>query len=99
MGNFIQLGFNENKKAPNTLDGDYRGWEVIHGGIIYRETSVCNGASLVTVFLKPWPNGFASRRKFWTCVQFAFNFAWPPTCVDLHRRLALTLVELKFGRK
>ena len=45
------------------------------------------------VSLKPWPNGLASRRKFWTCVQLAFRLA-------THlRRLALTLVELKFGRK
>ena len=26
------------------------------------------------------------------------HFIWPPTCIDLHR-LALTLVELKFGCK
>ena len=53
--------------------------------------------------LKSWPNGLASRRKFWTCVQLAFRLAthlrglvW--TCDDL-RGLVLTLVELKFGRK
>ena len=45
------------------------------------------------VSVKPWPNGHTSQR-------FAFNlrFVWPPTCIDL-RQLALTLVELKFGRK
>ena len=38
--------------------------------------------------LKPWPNGLASLRKFWTCVQLAFRLA-------THLRgLALTLVEL-----
>ena len=42
--------------------------------------------------LKPWPNGLASRRKFWT---FNLRFVWPPTCVDLHR-LATTCVD--FGR-
>ena len=31
-------------------------------------------------------------------LAFNLRFVWPPTCVDLHR-LALTLVELKFGRK
>ena len=42
---------------------------------------------------KPRPNGLASRRKFWTCVQLAFRLA-------THlRRLALALVELKFGGK
>ena len=25
--------------------------------------------------LKPWPNGLASRRKFWTCFQLAFRLA------------------------
>ena len=39
--------------------------------------------------LKPWPNGLASRRKFWTCVQLAFRLA-------THlRRLALTCVDLR----
>ena len=42
---------------------------------------------------KSWPNGLASRRKFWTCVQLAF-----PLATHL-RRLALTLVELKFVLK
>ena len=51
---------------------------------------------------KRWPNGLASRRKFWTCVQIAFRLTihlrrLPSTCDDL-RELALTLVELKFGR-
>ena len=32
--------------------------------------------------LKTWPNGLASWRKFWTCIQLAL--VWPPTCVDLH---------------
>ena len=39
----------------------------------------------------PWPNGLASRRKFWTCVQLAFRLTT--------HGLALNLVELKFGRK
>ena len=39
--------------------------------------------------LKPWPNGLASRRKFWTCVQLAFRLA-------THlRRLTLTCVDLR----
>ena len=43
--------------------------------------------------VKPWPNGLAFRRKFWTCVQLVFRLA-------THLRgLALTLLELKFGRK
>ena len=45
---------------------------------------------------KPWPNGLASQRKFATCVSFGHPLTW--TCDDL-RGLALTLVELKFGRK
>ena len=28
-------------------------------------------------YQKPWQNGFASRRKFFT------RFVWPPTCADL----------------
>ena len=47
----------------------------------------------IGIKLKPWPNGLASRRKFWTCVELAF-----PLATHL-RGLALTLVELKFGRK
>ena len=31
-------------------------------------------------------------------LAFNLRFVWPPTCINLHR-LALTLVELKFGRK
>ena len=46
--------------------------------------------------LKSWPNGLASRRKFWTCVSFGHQLA--STCDDL-RRLVLTMIELKFGRK
>ena len=38
--------------------------------------------------LKPWPNGLASQRKFWTCVQLAFRLA-----TQLHG-LALTCVGL-----
>ena len=34
-------------------------------------------------FLKPWPNGLASRRKFLTCVQLVFRLA--TTCVDFGR--------------
>ena len=30
---------------------------------------------------------------------FNLCFIWPPTCIDLHQSLALTLVELKFGHK
>ena len=38
--------------------------------------------------VKPWPNGLARRRKFWTCVQLAFRLAThlrglATTCVDL----------------
>ena len=40
--------------------------------------------------LKPWPNGLASRRKFWTCVQLAF-------CLATHlRRLASTCDDLRW---
>ena len=38
---------------------------------------------------KPWPNGLASRRKFWTCVQLAFRLATHLS------RLATTCVELR----
>ena len=53
--------------------------------------------------VKPWPNGLASRRKFWTRVRLAFRLAThlrrlASTCDGL-RGLAWTLVELKFGRK
>ena len=48
---------------------------------------------MLALCVKPWPNGLASRRKFWICVQLAFRLA------TTWRRLALTLVELKFGRK
>ena len=48
----------------------------------------------IELLLKLWPNGLASRRKFWTCVPFGHPLAW--TCDDLR---SLTLVELKFGRK
>ena len=53
--------------------------------------------------LKPSPNGLTSPRTFWTCVQLAFHVAahlprLASTCDDL-RGLALTLAELKFGRK
>ena len=37
--------------------------------------------------IKPWPNGLASRRKFWTCVQLAFHLA------SHLRRLASTCVD------
>ena len=39
--------------------------------------------------VKPWPNGLASRRKFWTCVQLAFRLA-----THLHR-LATTCMDLR----
>ena len=43
------------------------------------------GGSIYDVPIKvnPWPNGLASRRKF-----------WPPTCVDLNR-LATTCLDLR----
>ena len=40
--------------------------------------------------LSRWPNGLASRRKFWTCVQLAFRLA-----THLRRLAPLTLDELK----
>ena len=51
-------------------------------------------------YVKPWPNGLASRRKFWTCVKLAFRLAThlrglASTCDDL-RGLAWTCVD--FGR-
>ena len=51
------------------------------------------------IYLKPWPNGVASRRK-WKLGSTCDSF-WPGlacTCVDLGW-LALTLVEIKFARK
>ena len=48
---------------------------------------------LARVRLKPWLNGLAMSTQV-----LDLRFVWPPTCIDL-RRLALTLVELKFGRK
>ena len=45
--------------------------------------------------LKPWPNGFASRRTLKTWVYLRLRLARP--CVHL-RWLALTLVEIKFAQ-
>ena len=56
--------------------------------------SFCDFASRVhfTIILKPWPNGLASGRKFWTCVSFGHPLA--STCIDL-RQLATTCVDLR----
>ena len=50
-------------------------------------------ASRIDKFLKPWPNGVASRRKFSTCVYLRLRSARP--CVHL-RWLAMTCAH--FGR-
>ena len=50
----------------------------------------------VTSFLKPWPNGLASRHKLKTWVYLRLCLAR----ADMHLRwLALTLVEIKFAHK
>ena len=60
----------------------------------------------VRVVFKPWRNGLASRRKFWTCVQLAFRLAnhlrlLATTCVDFGRAQIWTQVDalsfLPFG--
>ena len=47
------------------------------------------------ITLKPWSNGLASSRKLKTWVYLRLRLARP--CVHL-RRLAITLVEIKFAR-
>ena len=52
------------------------------------------------MFVKPWPNGLASRRKFWTCISFGHPLAstcddlrglWSSSNLDASRRKFLTV--------
>ena len=56
---------------------------------------------VLALCVKPWPNGLASRRKFWICVQLAFRLAThlASTCVDFGGAQIWTQVDalLPFG--
>ena len=53
---------------------------IYHKHIIIRQLIITHTfnalkVTLIPFALKPWSNGLASRRKFWTCVQLAFRLA------------------------
>ena len=96
MGNFIQLGFNENKKGPTH-------WmETIEAARLLLYTGVLFSRRLRFATAPALSQFFLSHGQTDSQVDASFGLAFSLRSISLghpHRRLALTLVELKFGRK